>query len=98
MPADDASPLQRNDGPAIQMDSADHLATSSHGAKGRASKVYRNQIKELLVDGKWRNAISKEILDIRRLSREIGNSKKYNKAIREMLAYFKCLEKNGLLK
>ena len=39
-----------------------------------------------------------EIRDIRRVATEAGDPKKYNQAIKEMLAYFKCLEKHGLLK
>jgi hypothetical protein len=75
MPADDVSPLDRKDGPAIQMDPTDHNMTSSNGS-GRAAKRYRNMVEQLLKDGKWREAMLAEIRDIRRLSREIGIPKK----------------------
>ncbi|WP_267875872.1 hypothetical protein [Massilia sp. CCM 8734] len=39
-----------------------------------------------------------EIDDVRRVAREAGDPKRYNEAMHEMLEYFKCLEKNGLLK
>lgn|GEM_PF-935608 len=97
MPADDVSPLKRSDGPAIQMDPDDHAMTSSNGQNGRAGKAYRAMIGDLLRDGKWREAMLKEILDVRRLASEINDGRKYNEAILEMLEYFKCLERNGLL-
>nr|WKF59090.1 hypothetical protein HUO10_003599 [Paraburkholderia busanensis] len=97
MPADDVSPLKRSDGPAIQMDPDDHAATSSNGQNGNLGKTYRNMIKGLLQDGKWREAMLKEILDVRRIAAGIDDPRKYNEAMLEMLEYFKCLEKNGLL-
>ncbi|MBJ9900197.1 hypothetical protein [Burkholderia cenocepacia] len=97
MPADDVSPLKRSDGPAIQMDPDDHAMTSSNGQNGRAGKAYRSMIGDLLRDGKWREAMLKEILDVRRLASEINDGRKYNEAMLEMLEYFKCLERNGLL-
>ncbi|HDR9086724.1 hypothetical protein [Burkholderia vietnamiensis] len=97
MPADDVSPLKRSDGPAIQMDPDDHAMTSSNGQNGRAGKAYRAMIGGLLRDGKWREAMLKEILDVRKLASEINDGRKYNEAMLEMLEYFKCLERNGLL-
>lgn len=96
MPADDVSPLKRNDGPAIQMDPADHKLTSSNGSSREAIQ-YRQMIENLLKDGKWRDALAIEIKDVRQIAKELGNPKKYNEATLEMLEYFKCLEKNSLL-
>lgn len=39
-----------------------------------------------------------EIMDVRRVAAEAGDLKKYNEAIQEMLEYYKCIEKNNLLK
>ncbi|WP_232729660.1 hypothetical protein [Herbaspirillum huttiense] len=39
MPADDVSPLKRNEGPAIQMDPEDHKDTSSNGSNGLQGEV-----------------------------------------------------------
>ncbi len=97
MPADDTTPLKKKDGPAIQMDPKDHAKTSSNGQMP-GSVEYREMIEELINNGKWREAMAKEIEDIRRVAREAGDSKKYNEAMLEMLEYYKCLEKNNLLK
>jgi hypothetical protein len=42
--------------------------------------------------------LAKEINDVRKIARKAGDPKKYNEAMMEMLEYFKCLGKNGLLK
>ncbi|MDR9837580.1 hypothetical protein [Herbaspirillum huttiense] len=97
MPADDVSPLKRNDGPAIQMDPEDHKDTSSNGSNGLQGEVYRKVLKRMLKNDEWRKAMAIEIRDVRRISRDIGNPRKYNEAMLEMLEYFKCLHKNGLL-
>ncbi|ARU21619.1 single-stranded DNA-binding protein [Ralstonia solanacearum] len=96
MPADDVSPLARNGGPAIQMEPKDHKLTKSNGSQPGSAK-YRAAIEALLQEGKWREAMVKEIKDIRRIQDLIKEPRKYNEAVLEMLEYFKCLEKNGLL-
>lgn len=96
MPADDVSPLARNDGPAIQMEPSDHKLTKSNGSQPGSAK-YRQALEALLQVGKWREAMLKEIKDIRRIQDMIKEPGKYNEAMLEMLEYFKCLEKNGLL-
>lgn len=98
MPTDKVSPLERKMGPAIQMEIDDHRRTRSNGKAGAIGAAYRENIRELLNSGQWRKAMRIEIDDVRRVARATGNSKKYNEAMREMLEYFKCLEKNGLLK
>jgi hypothetical protein len=97
MPADDVSPLARNDGPAIQMDPNDHYQTASNGRGGSEARQYRQMIGDLLKSGNWRKAMATEIQDIRDIAKAIGNAGKYNEAMLEMLEYFRCLEKNGLL-
>ncbi|MCB1915650.1 MAG: hypothetical protein KDG52_08040 [Rhodocyclaceae bacterium] len=97
MPADDASPLARNDGPAIQMDPADHAITSSNGRGGSEARDYRRMVQGLIENGDWRSAMALEILDVREVAKTIGEPGKYNEAMLEMLEYFKCLEKHGLL-
>ncbi|MBN6149744.1 hypothetical protein JR065_05285 [Xanthomonas sp. AmX2] len=96
-PANSVSPLRKSQGPAIQMDPGDHEMTSSHGHKGKRGEVYREGIAALLDQGKWRDALVRELRDIRSLSRKLGDPAKYNEAMLEMLEYFKCLEKHGLL-
>jgi hypothetical protein len=96
MPADDISPLPRNDGPAIQMDPPDHRMTKSNGSQPGSAK-YRATLEGLVRQGRWREAMLKEIKDIRRIQDAVKSPRKYNEAILEMLEYFKCLEKNNLL-
>lgn len=98
IPAKDANPqLHPNDGPAIQMDPKDHARTSSNGQMA-GSLEYREFIADLINNGKLRDAMAQEVKDVRRVAKEIKDPKKYNEALQEMLEYFKCLEKHGLIK
>ena len=97
MPAKDASPLVKDDGPAIQMDPKDHAKTSSNGQMA-GSIDYREMLADLISAGEWRKVMATEINDVRRVARAIESPRKYNEAMLEMLEYFKCLEKHGLLK
>jgi hypothetical protein len=92
MPADGATSLPKKDGPAIKMDPLDHKKTSSNGQRA-GHEAYIESVADLLKEGKWRDALAKEIKDVRRVA-----GKKYNEAIREMMEYAKCLGKHGLLK
>lgn len=95
MPADSVSPLARSQGPAIQMDPDDHALTMSHGYQGNAGKEYRGQVQSKLDAGDWRGAMAMEIRDVRRVATQVGDPKKYNEAMKEMLTYAKC---RGFLK
>jgi uncharacterized Zn-binding protein involved in type VI secretion len=97
MPAKKVSPLNKEDGPAIQMDPPDHRETLSNGSQGREGAVFRNTIAQMLAQGRWRDAMVNEIRDVRRVARETGDARKYNEAMLEMLEYFKCLKKHNLL-
>ncbi len=79
------------------MDPNDHRMTTSHGNNGLDGIQYRAEIEQLIKAKKWRDAMVKELRDIRRIARCVNDSKKYNEAMREMLEYFKCLHKNDLL-
>lgn len=98
MPAKKVSPLDKDDGPAIQMDPPDHRETMSNGTQGLEGEAFRDNIAQMLAQGRWRDAMVKEIKDVMRVARETGNSRKYNEAMLEMLEYFECLEKHNLLK
>ena len=89
MPAKAASPLDPEKGPAIQMEPVDHRRTSSYGG-ATAAVEYRAEVKELIGQGKWREAIAMEIRDVRRVA-----GAKYTAAIQEMLKHAESL---GLLK
>jgi hypothetical protein len=77
-------------GPAIQMDVGDHRWTSSNGKRGQASQIYRDQTAAMIAQGRYRDAMAREIWDVRRAARiGSGDRTKYNKAIQEMLDYAK---------
>ncbi|MCW4463815.1 LysM peptidoglycan-binding domain-containing protein [Sphingomonas sp. BT-65] len=75
-------------GPAIQMDYADHLLTSSHTRMGAQGALYRSELKDLIDAGNVRGAMAREVWDIRRAAVQGGGSaSKYNRAVQEMLDY-----------
>ena len=89
MPSDYASPLERNDGPCIEMDRSDHRQTASCGNSVEA-REYREKQKELIAQGKFRDALQMDIDDIQE---KFGD--KYDVQIQEMLAYVDQLEQEG---
>ena len=90
MPAKSASFLNETDGPAIIMDSEDHKKTASYGPS-LAAKLYREKQKELIIQGKFDDAVKMDIDDIRS---KFGS--KYDDAIAQMLSYIDKLKKEGL--
>ncbi len=91
MPADSASHLERNDGPAIRMEKADHRETASCG-NSREARDYRSIQKDLIEQGKFKEAMQMDIDDIRE---KFGN--KYDVGIKQMLEYVDKLELEGRL-
>lgn len=89
MPADSASNLERDDGPAIKMEKEDHRLTASCGSS-REAREYRERQKELIEQGKFREALQMDIDDIHE---KFGD--KYDDAIAEMLDYVEQLEQEG---
>lgn len=89
MPADSTTELERNDGPAIKMDKDDHQETASCG-NSREAREYRAKQKELIENGKFREALQMDIDDIHE---KFGD--KYDDAISEMLEYVSKLEVEG---
>lgn len=89
MPADSASPLERGDGPAIKMEKEDHRQTASCGMS-REAREYREQQRELIEQGKFKEALQMDIDDIHE---KFGG--KYDDAIAEMLEYVDQLEQEG---
>ena len=89
MPADSASRLERGDGPAIKMEKEDHRQTASCGMS-REAREYREKQRELIEQGKFREALQMDIDDIRE---KFGD--KYDDAIQEMLEYVDQLEEGG---
>ena len=91
MPDRNADPnVHPNDGPAIKMDPKDHAKTSSNGRNGLEGKKYRAETAEMIKNGKARDAMAREIKDVRRSAQEVsGDRTKYNINIQEMLDYAK---------
>ncbi len=89
MPADSASHLEREEGPAIAIDYSDHQQTASCGSS-REAKEYRAEQKELIDSGDFRGALQMDIDD---LHDKYGD--KYDEAISQMLDYVDKLEQAG---
>lgn len=89
MPPDSVTELRRDDGPAIKMDIKDHRQTASCGSSKEA-KEYREKQKELIDQGKFREAFQMDVDDIRE---KFGD--KYDDAIAEASAYVDKLEQEG---
>lgn len=88
MPADAINGIPREKGSAIQMTPVDHKKTLSYG-NDKTSTLFREKQKQLIESGNMRGAMAREIWDVRRIAREGGDVKKYNKAMQEMLEYAK---------
>lgn len=82
MPAKQANPsVHPDDGPAIQMDPADHRRTASYGGrKGSPQQAYRDKQAELIKQGKFDDAFMMDVDDIQS---KFGN--KYDDAILEAI-------------
>ena len=78
MPSDSVNGLERNDGPAIVMEKADHRQTASCGNSLEA-REYRAKQKELIDQGRFGEAMQMDIDDIHE---KFGD--KYDNAIAQM--------------
>lgn len=86
IPSNESSHLETNEGPAIVMDYEDHRQTASCG-RSKEAQEYRAKQKELIEQGKFREAMQMDIDDIHE---KFGT--KYDKEINQMLEYYKELE------
>ena len=86
-PADSVSPYSRNKGPAIRMDTQDHMRTESWGSSNQA-KQYREKQRFLIESGMFKEA---QQMDIEDLHMKFGD--KYDKGIEEMVQYTEQLLK-----
>lgn len=89
MPAASSSHLERCDGPSIVMDYEDHRETASCG-RSREAQEYRDKQKELIEQGKFREAFQMDVDDIHE---KFGD--KYDEAISKAEAYIDQLEKEN---
>ena len=89
IPADSVNGLNRNDGPAIVMDTYDHRLTASWG-NSREAQEYRNEQEKLIRKGKFEKAMQMDIDDIHS---KFGS--KYDIGIQQMLDYYHRLKSEG---
>lgn len=91
MPAKSVSPLSQREGPAISMTPADHRQTASWG-RGEEAKAYREKQKQLIEQGRFKEAQQMDVDDIRS---NFGD--KYDREISQMQDYTNELERKGLI-
>lgn len=92
IPAKEASYLSEGDGPCIVMETQDHRRTASCGSS-REAQEYRAKQKELIDQGRFRDAFN---MDKQDLQSKFGN--KYNEAIEKAEQYMNSLERSGNIK
>ncbi|MBX9840147.1 MAG: hypothetical protein K2X69_17750, partial [Silvanigrellaceae bacterium] len=80
---------QAMEGPAKKMEPKDHRETKSYGKHG---EKYRQKQKELIQQGKLKEAVQMDIDDVRRIAQEDGNPNKYECGIKE---YIETYNKNN---
>jgi hypothetical protein len=91
MPPRTTTVLDPEIAPAIQMDPIDHARTSSYFNRP-GSRQYREAIQGLIEQDRMRDAMAKEIRDVRRAAGEgSGDPTKYNRAMQEMLEYARSI-------
>jgi hypothetical protein len=90
------APISSIDGPAVQMDPADHRRTSSYGS-GAEAQACRTEQQRLLNEGRLQDAIQMDVDDIRRIEVEIGQPGKYDTAIQQLQNYANTLEPNDFI-
>jgi hypothetical protein len=86
MPADSVSHLNRDEGPAIWMETIEHQQTASWG-RLRSAITYRRQQQALIQQGQFLTA---QQLDIDDIHTKFGD--KYDTAIAEMLEYTQTID------
>jgi hypothetical protein len=84
--------LNKNQGPSIRMIDEDHRATASYDSR-EGAKEYRNEQKDLLKQGKYREAWNKDVKDIRD---KFPN--KYDKHIEQAEKHLLKLHEQGKIK
>lgn len=89
MPADSVSPLERNDGPAIEMDKEDHRQTASCGSS-RDAKAYRAEQRAKIENGDFDGAFEMDVDD---LHEKFGD--KYDRQIEQAREYKDKLKQEG---
>jgi hypothetical protein len=68
MPANDASPLTKAEGPAIWVQIPHHKDTDSNGKNGNDGKKYRDWQRQQILSGHPEKALTEDIKDIKRIA------------------------------
>lgn len=89
MPADSVSPIERNDGPAIEMDKDDHRQTASCGSS-REAREYRAEQRAKIEKGDFDGAFQMDVDD---LHDKFGD--KYDDQIEQAREYKEKLKQEG---
>ena len=89
MPPASINGLERNDGPAIRMDIADHRQTASHGTSNEA-REYRAQQEQRIKEGNFEEAMKVDITDVKE---KFGA--KYDDAITQAKEYYARIHDEG---
>jgi len=84
------SHLLGDKGPAITMFKEDHEQTASHGTRGEEAREYRDKQVELMIQGRYSEAMQMDIQDIR-----ARFDNKYDDAINAAILYFEKLVSEG---
>jgi hypothetical protein len=85
IPADSISPLNKDDGPSIWMQTPDHQRTGSWG-RGLDQQAYREQQKDLIDTNDWDGFKAAMQMDVADLNVNFGD--KYDRGTEQALAYF----------
>lgn len=95
MPADSKSPLNREVGPAIQMEPDDHALTASY--KGRVNGPTYAVQRTLLSQGKAYAAFLVDVADAKRVAAMAGDPGRYDGAIAQATTYATCLKQHSII-
>ena len=85
MPAKSVSRIPESKGPAVYLEKVDHKNTASYGNSFNAEH-YRQIQKELIDQGKYRDAAAMDIWDIKK-----NTGTKYNEGLQQSIDYMKTL-------
>jgi hypothetical protein len=85
IPANGGKVLLAADGPAIQMEKADHEKTASYGSIAGSSQ-YRDRQKIAILENKFGKAIQMDITNVESIAAKAKDPERYTQAIKEMIA------------
>jgi hypothetical protein len=101
MPSNDASPLSKNEGPAIWTEIPHHNKTKSNGRNGNEGRAYRAKQHQQILNGQPERALADDIEDIQTIApglynipiQQMRKKMKQNNTIQQMKQKAKLLQK-----